>query len=218
MIWKFCTRFGFAPVQAQQPVRDAVEGADPHAEPGHAEQLLDAAAHLARGLVRERHGEDAVRRGALDLDDPGDAVGEHARLAAAGAGQHEHGPERGGDRLALRVVQGIQNRGQIHEGAHCTCGPRRARAQPSDLNRLLVIPPEPSSSANWSRATISASTTGPISEPMKPNAATPPITPTNTVSVETAARCRVRYGRRKLSENPTPTLHTPGRWPSPTGP
>ena len=109
-----------APVQAQQPVRDAVERADPHRRARHAEQLLDAAAHLARGLVRERHGEDAVRRRALDLDDPGDAVREHARLAAAGAGEHQHRPERGGDGLALRVVEGVENRGEVHEGAHCT--------------------------------------------------------------------------------------------------
>ena len=159
---------------------------------GHAEQLLDAPAHLARGLVRERDGEDAVRRGAFGLDEPGDAVREHARLAAAGAGEHEHGPERGGDRLALRVVQGIQNRGQIHEGAHCTWRRDvRARSRLISIG-LLAIPPVAICSANCSRATISASTTGPMSEPMKPNAATPPITPTNTVSVETAARCRVR--------------------------
>ena len=60
------------------------------AAPGHAEQLLDAAAHLAGRLVREGDGEDAVRRDALDLDQPGDAVREHARLAAAGAGEHQH--------------------------------------------------------------------------------------------------------------------------------
>ena len=35
-IWKLCGRFGVAPVQAQQPVRDAVEGAHPHGAARHA--------------------------------------------------------------------------------------------------------------------------------------------------------------------------------------
>jgi hypothetical protein len=49
-----------------------------------------------------------------------------------------------------------------------------------------------SCSANRNKATINANTTGPINDPMNPNAATPPITPTNTVKVETDARWRVR--------------------------
>jgi len=79
-----------APVHAQQAVRDAVEGADPERRPRQAEQLLDARAHLAGGLVGEGDREDAVRRGALGLDHPGDAVREHARLARARAGEHQH--------------------------------------------------------------------------------------------------------------------------------
>ena len=66
---------------------------------------LDAAAHLARGLVRERHRENAVRRGVFDLHQPGDAMREHARLAAARAGEHERRRERRGDGRALRIVE-----------------------------------------------------------------------------------------------------------------
>ena len=95
---------GLAPVQAQQAVRDAVEGADPERRARHAEERLDAAAHLARGLVGEGDGEDAVRRGALGLDEPGDAVHQHARLAAARAGEHHHGTDGRGHGLALGVV------------------------------------------------------------------------------------------------------------------
>ena len=110
-----------APVQAQQPVRDAVERAHPHAASRNAQQLLDAPAHFVRGLVRERHREDGVRRGALRLDDPGDAVREHARLAGARAGEHQHRAHGRGDRRALRVVQRVENRGEvIHGGANYT--------------------------------------------------------------------------------------------------
>ena len=58
---------------------------------GQAQQRLDAVAHLGRGLVGEGDREDAVRRDALDLHQPRDPVREHARLAAAGAGEHERG-------------------------------------------------------------------------------------------------------------------------------
>ncbi|EMH76398.1 hypothetical protein EHI8A_126200 [Entamoeba histolytica HM-1:IMSS-B] len=71
----------FLPVRAQQAVGQAVEGADPHALRTHAEQLLDAVAHLGGGLVGEGHREDGVRRGPFDLDQPGDAVHQHPGLA-----------------------------------------------------------------------------------------------------------------------------------------
>ncbi len=94
-----------APVQAQQAMREAVERADPKRAARHAEQRLDAAAHLAGGLVGEGHREDRVRRGAVLRDQPGDAVHEHARLAAAGPGEHEYRAGRRADGGALRIVE-----------------------------------------------------------------------------------------------------------------
>ena len=108
---------GFAPVDAQQPVRQAVERADPEVPRRHAEQRLDAVAHLGRGLVRERHGEHVLRRHAADADHPRDPVHEHARLAAAGAGQHERRAVGRRDGLALRVVQRIDDVGDVHRVA-----------------------------------------------------------------------------------------------------
>ncbi len=105
---------GLAPVQAQQAVADAVEGADPERRGRQAELRLDAVAHLGRGLVGERHGEDAMRRHALDLDQPFDAVGQHARLATARAGQHEGRQQRGTHGLPLRVVERRKNVGNVH--------------------------------------------------------------------------------------------------------
>ena len=65
------------------------------AEPGHAldhlaDHLPDAQLHLARRLVGEGHRQDVARPGAAEIEDVGDARRQHARLAGAGAGQHQH--------------------------------------------------------------------------------------------------------------------------------
>ena len=54
-----------------------------------ADEADDPLAQLGRGLVRERDGEDPPRRDALDPDEVGDAVGQHAGLARSGAGEDE---------------------------------------------------------------------------------------------------------------------------------
>ena len=56
------------------------------------DQAGDAGAQLGGRLVGERHGQDLPRPDALDADEVGDAVSQHARLAAAGAGQDEDRP------------------------------------------------------------------------------------------------------------------------------
>ena len=117
-LWQAC----FTPMQAQQAVRDAVEGADPERAARDAEQPLDARAHLGRGLVGEGDREDAVRRGALGLDQPGHPVGEHARLATARTGKHQHRADGAGDRRALRVVQRREDRGEVHGAAYYAGG------------------------------------------------------------------------------------------------
>ena len=117
MIWNPSVRPGFAPMNSQQPMRQAVERADPQVARRHAEQRLDAVAHLGRGLVRERHGEHVLRRDAADADDPRDAVHEHTRLAAARTGEHERRTIRRRNGLALRVVQGVDDVGNVHRVA-----------------------------------------------------------------------------------------------------
>ena len=61
--------------------------------------------HLARGLVGEGDGEDLRRTRAAEREDVGDARRQHARLAGAGAGQHQHRAVERLDRLALLRVQ-----------------------------------------------------------------------------------------------------------------
>ena len=58
-----------------------------------------------------------LRRDAADANDPRDAVHEHARLAAAGAGQHERRAIGRRDGLALRVVQRVDDVGNVHRVA-----------------------------------------------------------------------------------------------------
>ncbi|MNM43662.1 hypothetical protein D3C81_545430 [compost metagenome] len=103
----------FLPVRPQQAVGQAVEGADPHAGRVDAQQLLDPLAHFCRGLVGEGHRQDRVRRCLLDLDQPGDAVHQHAGFTGAGAGKHQLTPHRGRYGLALGIVEGIQQEGEV---------------------------------------------------------------------------------------------------------
>ena len=92
-------------MRAQQPVRQPVKRADPHAAHRLLEHAFDARAHLSGGLVGEGHGENGVRRHALDAHEPSDAVREHPGFARAGAGQHQQRPGAGGHGFALGGVE-----------------------------------------------------------------------------------------------------------------
>ncbi|MNO78142.1 hypothetical protein D3C76_692700 [compost metagenome] len=104
---------GFLPVSPQQAMGQAVERAHPHAGRVYPQQLLDALAHFCRSLVGEGHRQDRMRRGLLDLDQPGDAVHQHAGFTGTGAGKHQLTPERGGYGLALGVIEGVQQEGEV---------------------------------------------------------------------------------------------------------
>ena len=94
---------------AQDAGAHRVEGRDPHDARHRADEGADAAAHLAGGLVGEGDGEDLVGAHAAHADEVGDAVGEHARLARAGAGQDEQRALEVGHGLALRLVQAARS-------------------------------------------------------------------------------------------------------------
>ena len=83
-----------------------------------ADDLADAVLHLARRLVGEGDGEDLAGPGAAEAEDVGDAHGEHAGLAGAGAGQHQHRAVERLDRLALlRIEPGEIGRAAARRGA-----------------------------------------------------------------------------------------------------
>ena len=95
---------------AQELDADRVEGAEPrHAlDIAFADQHADALLHLARGLVGEGDGEDLRGVGEAGGEDMGDAGGQDARLAGAGAGEHQNRPFGGLDGEALLGVQALQ--------------------------------------------------------------------------------------------------------------
>ena len=101
---------GFEPDQLGVPAQDfhadRMEGAEPrHAFDHAADDLADAVLHLARRLVGEGDGEDLARPGAAGREDVGDAHGQHAGFAGAGAGQHQH---RAVERLDREPLLGIE--------------------------------------------------------------------------------------------------------------
>ena len=75
---------------------------------------------------------------------------EHARLAAAGAGEHEHRRERGRDGLALRVVQGIEEVGDVHYRIH-----RATRIPPAAAIATSTQPNVGTATPSWSMLSIS---------------------------------------------------------------
>jgi hypothetical protein len=96
-ICKGLRQAGVAEMRAQHAVAQAVEGADPHAARVDRQHRRQPRLHLLGGLVGEGHGQDAGRRHAPVLDQPGDPRGQHAGLAAARAGQDQGRLVRQGD-------------------------------------------------------------------------------------------------------------------------
>ncbi len=96
---------------AQNAGANGVEGTQPDVSGNGAlalaavEQVFYPIFHLAGGLVGEGNGQDVVRAHAHIADQVRDALGEHARLAGAWPGQHEHLSKPGGNRLSLLFVE-----------------------------------------------------------------------------------------------------------------
>ncbi len=87
-----------------------VERRDPHSLGGTADELVDPLAHLGRRLVGEGDGEDLARPRLPALQQPGDAAGEHARLARSGARDDQQGRPAVQHRLALARVEPLEQR------------------------------------------------------------------------------------------------------------
>ena len=99
---------------AQEPVRQPVKGADPKLPGGRVKQRFNAGAHLVGRLVGEGDRKQVPWRGALRAYQPGGAMHQHARLAAAGAGQYQHRLLSRRHGLPLGGIQRLENMGYIH--------------------------------------------------------------------------------------------------------
>ena len=76
---------------AQHAHAEAVEGRDPHVLGARTNQRLDTFTHFGSSLVGEGDGENLAGGRAVGCEQVGDAVGEHASLAGAGARDNEQG-------------------------------------------------------------------------------------------------------------------------------
>ncbi len=88
---------------------------------GVAEQAVDALAHLCGGFIGEGDGQNGIGCDALFADEPGDAAGDDAGFAGAGAGQNEQGAFGGLNGGALFGVQAFGERlqGGIRREGSC---------------------------------------------------------------------------------------------------
>ena len=101
------------PVRTQEAVAQTVEGADPHAAHVDRQHRGQPRQHLLGRLVGEGHRQHATRRHLTGGQQPGDARGQHARLARAGAGQDQRrlrGQRYCGQLLGIEVCQQRRSR------------------------------------------------------------------------------------------------------------
>jgi len=99
-------------VRAQEAVAQAVEGADPHAAHVHRQHGGQARHHFLGGLVGEGHRQHTAGRHLPGLQQPGDARGQHPRLARARPGQDERVLGRQHDGSALFGIETREQRGR----------------------------------------------------------------------------------------------------------
>ena len=103
-------------IPAQDPGADRVECAGLDVPSRFADEADDPLAQLPGRAVRKGDSEDLPRTDALDADQVGDAVGENARLAAAGARQDEERPLGRGHGLCLLRIQAGKDPGRQDGG------------------------------------------------------------------------------------------------------
>jgi hypothetical protein len=98
---------------------ESVKGAYPQVVYGHLQQGLDAAAHFRGSLVGKGYGQQALRRDAFDIDEPGGTMSKDARLAAAGTGDDQQwsGWRRNG--FSLSLIQRFEYRCNVHLRVGC---------------------------------------------------------------------------------------------------
>ena len=116
-------------VAAQHAGAERVERAEPEALGGAPDDGGDALAHFARRLVGEGDGEHLARVRAAGQQDVREPGGQHARLAGAGAGEHQQRPIDGLDGFALFGIEASEVVG--HPAGYSGAGESGQRPQPA---------------------------------------------------------------------------------------
>ena len=111
---KVLRQVGIQMVRAQQTVRQAVEGAHPHAALGGAHQLADTVTHLRRRFVGKGHRHNGIRGTVLHAQQPGDTVHQNARLTTARPCQNQHIGARGRYGFTLFVIKAVEQVRNVH--------------------------------------------------------------------------------------------------------
>ena len=133
---------------AQDPHARRVERRDQRRlEPDRRQQALDPPRHLAGRLVGERHREQVARRQITATEQPGDPVGDHARLAAAGAGQHEQRTIAGRHGFALGGIQIVEE--ALHRCCHHAIVPDRVKLRAAGQIVTAVVARRPQRSLTF---------------------------------------------------------------------
>ncbi len=97
-------------VAAENARGDRMEGAEPDPVHGGANDRLEPLAHLARRLIGESDRQQLARESPSRGQNMGEPRRQHARLAGAGARQHQHGPIYGFNGFTLRRIERCQIR------------------------------------------------------------------------------------------------------------
>src|SRR5689334_10017204 len=99
-----CSLSSFAP---QKPRAKGMKGRNPCIGgilPAGSDEIADALFHLVRGFVGKRYGKN-IPRGRTLFDEIGDTIRDDARLARAGACEHEHRTLRGENGFTLLRIE-----------------------------------------------------------------------------------------------------------------
>ena len=95
------------PMRPQKPVAQAVERANPHAAHIHRQHGAQARQHFLGRFVGEGDRHQTAGRDLTGLQKPGDARGQHPRLAGSGTGQYQRVLSRQSDGGLLFGVEAL---------------------------------------------------------------------------------------------------------------
>ena len=140
-------------VFAQQAHAQRVKGADDDLACLLARQLAGALAHLGGGLVGEGDGRNAAGRHAC-LHQPRNLVGDDARLARTGPGQHQARAAQMVHGILLGEVQAIGGHGAKQAKKRAIIGRRPRRRCRCLAAGVLMEPKGPQVLVEWARGAI----------------------------------------------------------------